>query len=135
MENHLLNGTVADLIDQRSRLRKVDLVKKRYQFPVCEEILHLPLSRIADMEDRLLWKHSTSGDYKVNKAYHTLQQHQYPLYMQDQRLYGVSHIARRLIWKVKLPLKIHTFISKLLQDSLPIFEVLNHNFKQMSHVQ
>lgn len=39
---------------------------------------------------------------------------------------GVSHIVWRLIWKVKLPLKILTFIWKLLHDSLPVFEVLNN---------
>ena len=33
---------------------------------------------------------------------------------------------RGLIWKVKLPLKILTFIWKLLHDSLPVFEVLNN---------
>uniref|UniRef100_A0A7N2LBF5 Reverse transcriptase zinc-binding domain-containing protein n=1 Tax=Quercus lobata TaxID=97700 RepID=A0A7N2LBF5_QUELO len=34
--------------------------------------------------------------------------------------------SRGLIWKVKLPLKILTFIWKLLHDSLPVFDVLNN---------
>ena len=55
-----------------------------------------------------------------------LHQNHYPSYVQDQRPYGVSHIMWKLIWKVKLPLKILTFIWKLLHDSLPVFEVLNN---------
>ena len=125
LENNLLDGTIADLIDQRSKSWRNDLVKKLYQFPACEEILQLSLPKTPDIKDRLSWKHSTSRDYKVNKAYHMLHQNHYPSYVQDQRPYGVSHIMW-LIWKEKLPLKILTFIWKLLHDSLPVFEVLNN---------
>ena len=69
------------------------MVKKLYQFPACEEILQLSLPKTPDIKDRLLWKHSTSREYKVNKAYHMLHQNHYPSYVQDQRPYGVSHIA------------------------------------------
>lgn len=55
-----------------------------------------------------------------------LHQNHYPSYVQDRRPYGVSHIAWKLIWKVKLPLKILTCIWKLLHDNLPVFEVLNN---------
>ena len=93
LENNLLDGTVLELIDYRSKSWRNDLVKKLYQFLACEEILQLPLPRTSGIEDRLLWKHSTSGEYKVNKAYRMLYQNHYPSYVQDQRPYGVSHTA------------------------------------------
>ena len=125
LENNLLDGTVVELIDYRSKSWRNDLVKKLYQFLACEEILQLPLPRTSGIEDRLLWKHSTSGEYKVNKAYRMLYQNHY-LLMCKIRGPMVFLTLRGLIWKVKLPLKILTFIWKLLHDSLPVFEVLNN---------
>ena len=67
-DNHLLDGTVANLIDPNSRTWRFDLVKKLYQVPACKEICQLPLPRTDGNQDRLLWKHSKSGEYNVKKA-------------------------------------------------------------------
>lgn len=124
MENNPLNGTFVDFIDQDTITWNVNLVRRLYQPHDAEEILHLPLSRIFNLEDKLIWKYSNLGDYKVKKAYQMLLQNYYPVHSQDHRSFGISNNVWRRIWKVKLPLKILTFIRKLLYDSLPVFEWL-----------
>ena len=124
-ENNLYNGTVADLIDQETKSWKVEVVRKLYHPQVAKEILLLPISRIPNMEDNILWKHSNSGDYKVKKAYQLLLKDQYPSATQNHRCFGVANEVWERIWKVKLPLKILNFIWKLLHGSLPVFEVLS----------
>lgn len=120
MENNLLNGTIADLIDQDTKTWKVNLIRRLYHPYVAKEICLLPLSRLSNMDDELLWKYSSSGDYKVKKAYQMLFQNHFPAPTQDQRSFGISNDVWEKIWRVKLPLKILTFIWKLLHDSLPV---------------
>ncbi|KAL0006647.1 hypothetical protein SO802_008149 [Lithocarpus litseifolius] len=64
IENNLLNGTVADLIDPISKSWKYELVKKLYPYPLYLEILHLSLPKTDNIRDELLWRHSSSGEYK-----------------------------------------------------------------------
>ena len=64
---------MADLINQKTGLWKVDLIKNLYQAPIAEEILQVPISKFPNMEDKLIWKFSNSREYKVNKAYLMLQ--------------------------------------------------------------
>ena len=66
LEDNLLNGTVADLIDQETKTWRVALVRKLYQVHDGEEILNLPLPWTSGIEDKLLWKHSSSGNYKLS---------------------------------------------------------------------
>ena len=68
---------MADLIDQETKTWRVDLVRKLYQGHDGEEILYFPLPRTTRIEDKLLWKHSTSGKYQVNKAYHLINVNQH----------------------------------------------------------
>ena len=124
-DNHLLDGTVANLIDSNSRTSRFDLVKKLYPFPVCMEICQLPLPRIDGNQDRL-FKHSESGEYKVKKAYQIIQQSACSSVISSERPFGIPHHRWKIIWKVKLPMKILNFIWKLLQDSLPVLSVLNN---------
>ena len=60
---------MADLINQDTGLWKVDLIKRLYQAPIAKEILHVPISKFANMDDKLIWKFSNYGEYKVIKAY------------------------------------------------------------------
>ena len=90
-DNHLIDGTVADLIDPNSRTWRFDLVKKLYHFPVCMEICQLPLPRTDGNQDRLLWKHSGSGEYKVKKAYQIIQQSTCSSIISSERPFGIPH--------------------------------------------
>lgn len=110
----LPTSTVGHLIDQNSTSRRADLVRVVYPFPLSTEILQIPLSKTGSVQDKLLWKFSSDGDYKVKDAYEMLMTDSSPpriAYQQE----GVWN----LIWGVKVPLKINTFIWKLTQDRLP----------------
>uniref|UniRef100_A0A7N2L005 Uncharacterized protein n=1 Tax=Quercus lobata TaxID=97700 RepID=A0A7N2L005_QUELO len=66
---NLLTGTVADLIDHNTGVWKADLVRAVYPFVQCSEILSIPISKTGGVSDKLLWKHSSSGEYKkIKKA-------------------------------------------------------------------
>lgn len=69
---NLIIGIVADLIDHSAGVWKANLVKAIYPFPQCSEILSIPISKTGVASDKLLWKHSTSGEYKVKNAYNLL---------------------------------------------------------------
>ena len=117
---NLTSGTVADLIDQTSCTWKSDLVKALYPFPLCKDILGIPLSKTGVVADQLMWKYSNSGDYNVKKAYQVLLQdtnHQSPA----NHLHFSPPPAE---WKVKVPLKKCNCIWRLLHDSLPTFHTL-----------
>ena len=125
-ENNLSNGSIADLIDQENKSWKVDLMRKIYHPQVAKEILLLllPISKLPNMADKLIWKHSNSGDYKVKEACQLLLKDQYPNSTHNHKYFGIGKGVWERIWKVKLPLKILNFIWKLLHGSLPVFEVL-----------
>ena len=89
------------------------------------EILHLPISKTDGIFDRILWKHSSSGEYNVSAAYSLLHQNQSSTHLLNQRISNIPQVVWKLIWKVKLPLKIITFIWKILYDNIPIFVILN----------
>ncbi|XP_075645730.1 uncharacterized protein LOC142616855 [Castanea sativa] len=125
IRNNLLDGTVVDLIDQCSRTWKTNLIKKLYHPDTCKEILQLPIPRIVGSEDKLSWRHTSSGEYRVNKAYLMLQRQCQSPRMQEGRPNRLPKSVWNLIWKVQLPHKILSFIWKILHGRLPMFEILN----------
>ena len=74
-EHRLTNGTMADLFDNQTKSWNCDLVRKLYHPSTAKEILQIPKPKTKGNDDKLIWKHSTSGDYKVNKAYNLIHQH------------------------------------------------------------
>ena len=94
-----------------------------YPFPLSKKILQIPLPTIHDVQDKLFWKFSNeaNGNYKVKRAYE--------ITMQDSHSSGNIHGNQNvwnLIWGVKVPLKINTFVWKLIQDKLPTLLNLNN---------
>jgi len=69
---NLVFGFVANLIDHSRGVWKCDLVKKLYPQPQCGEILRIPISKTGVVSDKLLWKHSSSGECSVKNAYNLL---------------------------------------------------------------
>ncbi|XP_075659252.1 uncharacterized protein LOC142629156 [Castanea sativa] len=124
---HLLNwdrisrpkgrGTVGDLIDHNTRSWKVDLVRRLYPFSQALQILQIPISKTNFVLDKLLWRFSKNGEYQVKKAYELLTRDDssHPRYFQANMGWW------RTFWKIKVPLKISTFIWKLLHNCLPTF--------------
>lgn len=122
LDNHRLHsGTLADLIDNNSCTWNAYLVRTPYPYPICNEILGYPISKTGTGLDSLLWKHSHSGDYyQVKKAYNMLlKEATFPCSVQN-RNHDFPQEVWTLIWKVKLPGKIITFVWKVLHDSLPV---------------
>ena len=125
IRNNLLGGIVADLINQNKRTWNHTLIRKLYQPHISKEIMQLHIPRTFGLEDKLLWRHSNSGEYKVNKAYSMIHQKHYSSMGQEERRHVLPHTVCMLLWKVKLPYKILTFIWKILHGSLLVFETLN----------
>ena len=70
LHNSLLpTSTMADLIDHNSCSWKLDLVKALYPYPWWSDILSIPISKTGSIPDKLVWKFSSNGDYKVHYAY------------------------------------------------------------------
>lgn len=73
-DHGLHNGTVADLVNNQSRTWNCDLIRKVYQPSEAKEILQIPLPKTQGNNDKLIWKHSASGTYKVSQAYTLIHQ-------------------------------------------------------------
>ena len=93
----------------------MDLVRSPYPFPQALKILQIPISKANFVPDKLLWRFSKNGDYQVKKAYELL--------TRDASIHSRYLQANmgwwRTFWKIKVPLKISTFIWKLLHNCHP----------------
>ena len=122
----MTTGTVADLIDQQSHKWKIDLIRDIYPFPICNEILKIPLPRICSVDDKLLWKRLNSGEFEVKQAYNILLEDYLTLYDDHHSQSHADNKVWKLIWKIKTPQKICIFIWKLLQEGLLTRQLLRN---------
>ena len=74
------------------------------------------------VQDKLFWKYSNDGEYKVKSAYEILVKDCSTAQRQTQPQEGVW----KLIWGVKVPLKVNTLVWKLMHDRLPTLLSLNN---------
>lgn len=84
-----------------------------------------PITKTKGNPDKLMWKHSMSGNYKVNQAYCLIHQLQTLLNNGEQSITMASDSTWKFIWNVQLPVRILNFIWKIMHDSLPVFVILN----------
>uniref|UniRef100_A0A7N2MUY6 Reverse transcriptase zinc-binding domain-containing protein n=1 Tax=Quercus lobata TaxID=97700 RepID=A0A7N2MUY6_QUELO len=120
--NIKLRGTVGDLIDHNTHSWKVDLVRSIYPPSESSEILQIPIAKTDSVQDKLFWKYSNDGEYKVKSAYEILVSDCSTTQRQTQSQEGVW----KMICGVKVPLKINTFVWKLMHDRLPTLLSLNN---------
>ena len=106
----MANKNVADLVDSSSYNWNHELVRKLYHYPLSEEILQIPLAKTDGGQDRIIWKHSNSGDFQVKKAYDLLHKDYRDSNPTQFRSTDLPKETWPLVWKVKLPVKISTFI-------------------------
>ena len=111
---------MSELIDTTSNTWKPEGVRKLYQYPLGEEILKIPLPKTEEGQDKILWSFSNSGDYQLEKAYEHLHQEFMETNQHQNRNSDIPKEIWNLVWKLKLPIKINTFIWKLLHESIPI---------------
>lgn len=62
---NLLNGTMADLMDSNSKSWKCDLIRSLYPYPTRKEILNTLITKIEGNPNKLVWKHSSSREYRA----------------------------------------------------------------------
>ena len=91
------------------------LVRSLYLFSQALKILRIPISKTNFVQDKLLWRFSKNGGYQVKKAYELLTRDA----LIHSRYFQANMGWWRTFWKIKVPLKISTFIWKLLHSCLP----------------
>lgn len=112
---------MVDFINQNFGSWKPNLVRALYPYPSCNETLSYPISKTGTILDKLLWKHPTSGGFKVHKAYSLLEKDYNSTCSNQHRYNSIPHDVWTLIYKVKLPLKMGNFVWKLMHDCIPTF--------------
>ena len=117
-DHNLLNGIVVDLIHPNTKTWNWDLLGRLYDHNTCVEINKIPIAKTDRVPNTLTWKYSNSGEYNVAKAYSLIQQIQDITTRPDHIIEDIPQFVWKALWKVKLPMKITTFIWKLLHDSL-----------------
>ena len=85
----------------------------------------MPISKTGCFNDKLLWKNSSSGDFQVHKAYSLLLEDFQASCSNSRPSVSIPKAVWRLIWRVKLPMKIGTYVWKMLHDCLITFLNLN----------
>ena len=63
---------LADLINNSTHSWNINTVKSLYNQSANHEILRIPIPKTGGRKDKLLWKHSSLGDYQVDKTYNLL---------------------------------------------------------------
>lgn len=96
-----LNGTVVDLIDPCTHSWKPDLIRAMYPYPEWFEILKTPLSKTSSIEDKLLWKYSSSGAFKVKAAYEILLEDSNPPTQSQNDAVHIQDGVWNKVWRVK----------------------------------
>lgn len=65
-------ATVCDLINHTSASKNNQIVNKLYDTEECNQILNIiPLSKLnhLNLKDKIIWPHSTDGNFQVKKLY------------------------------------------------------------------
>lgn len=80
---------IADLIDHIVGIWKANLVRSVYIGPQYSNILSILLLKTKAVVDKILWKHSSSGEFVVKNAYKML--------LKDEALKSPGHLRPPLI--------------------------------------
>ena len=116
--SRLFIGTVADLIDQGTNTWKLDLVRALYPYLQWFEIMKIPLSKTGSISDKLLWKYSITGDFKVKIAYKLLVEDSCTSSQNQSKPAHIQNGVWKQICKIKVPMRICNFVWRLMHDSL-----------------
>lgn len=60
---------MANLLDQSSYSWNFDLIRAIYSYAQWSNSMAIPISKTAYVSDKLVWKYSADGEYKVRTAY------------------------------------------------------------------
>ena len=113
---------LGDLTDHNTSFWRLGLVRALYLPQQANDILQIPIPKSNFAQDKLMWKHSSSEEYQVNIAYDLINSETW----KNSRSNTLDQVIWTKVWKVQVPLKVNTFIWKLLQDCIPTFCCLRH---------
>ena len=71
-DHRLPTGIVGDLINHNSASWNYNMVKSLYPSSLDRQILQIPITKTNYVQDKLVWKHASNGEYQVKKAYEIL---------------------------------------------------------------
>ena len=136
IRNNLLDGTVTDLINQNFKNLETWFDYETVSTSHLQGNLATSTIRTSSLEEKLLWRHSNSREYKVNKAYSMLQEIHHPSMLQEGRNHGLPQSVRKLIWKVKLPYKIRDKVLHLSHNYFffPVFGCHKKTYITLKHI-
>ncbi len=104
---------VADLIHQDSLSWKADLINKLYDKKLRASILSIPLPKFPNQNniDKIIWPHSSNGEFQVKRAYELL--HQAQLLNISTPIIGTqSQNFWKIIWKTSFLIKWSSLLGK-----------------------
>ncbi|KAF7835780.1 ribonuclease H [Senna tora] len=111
LPQHSQQHTVANLVDTNTRAWNHQLVNQLFAPHIARDILQIPLS-VSDFDDRLSWKFSTSGEYKVSEGYHFLSD-------AGRQNNPSDFFPWKFLWSLSIPSRVKNFVWRILNDALP----------------
>ena len=93
-----------------------DLQKIRQHLPQYEENIRLPIPSASAPKDRVVWLPEDSGVYTTKSGYKTI--------FEEKNDLNPDFDWMRFVWKIHIPPKIQHFLWRLLNNALPVGELL-----------
>ncbi|KAF7835872.1 ribonuclease H [Senna tora] len=117
LQDHSSLSTVSDLIQHDSRSWKQDLVFHLCSSNVAQNILSMPIS-ITLVQDSLSWQLSKDGNYNVKDFYSHILSDTSGVVSNHGHLVVNSKVWK-VLWRLKIPMRIIVFMWRLLCNNLP----------------
>ncbi|CAN7095354.1 unnamed protein product [Brassica rapa subsp. narinosa] len=93
-----------------------DLQKIRQHLPHYEESIRLLITSVSAPSDRVVWLPESSGEYTTKSGYKRI--------FEENNDLNPDFDWMKLVWKLHIPPKIQHFLWRLLNDALPVGELL-----------
>ena len=103
---------VAQLIDSRERVWKLEEIKEIINEDQVQDIMAIPICRTGG-KDRMIWPLTRDGKYAVKNGYHSLKNEEVDLRKnKSSGSHKVEEIVWKKIWKLLVPNKVRNFMWK-----------------------
>ncbi|CAL1397064.1 unnamed protein product [Linum trigynum] len=123
-----VDATVCEFVDPKTEERDVTLIQSCFLDEVVWAITQIPL-RGGNKTDKLVWRHSDSGEYVVREAYRVWLE-------SESKAMGISAFGDRETWKsmwaMKVPPKVKHFMWRFMRDALSTRDHVSTRSKKWS---
>lgn len=111
-------NTVSDLIDWSNWSWKYDLISQVFWQVDVHHILQVPFGA-PEVEDRIVWAYSKSGNFTVRSCYHNLISGKLRVKVASTSIPGTILAHWDWIWGLRVPPKVRTFLWRACHEILP----------------